>query len=382
MLIDVVEFARELISRKSITGESDNGAIELISNNLKNLGFNCIIQNFSGDGSYEVSNLYAERGASGRNLCFAGHTDVVPHGDESSWSVPPYSPQVVDGFLIGRGAVDMKGSIAAWVAALSEFLNDNKNFSHKLSMLITGDEEADSINGTVKMLKFITEKGAKIDSCVVGEPTNPNELGEMMKIGRRGSISFTLAVQGVQGHVAYPEKSRNPVTELVNILHELKGERLDKGNKFFDASNLEVTSVDVGNPTSNLIPEKASARFNIRFNNLHSTKALKKYVTHICNKHSKKYELEVRKGECESFISKPGALADVVEYSVKEVIGKKPVRSTTGGTSDARFIKDYAEVVEFGLVNTTAHKVDEKTSVEDLNNLKNIYKSIIQNYFA
>lgn len=382
MLLDVVEFAKELISRKSITGESDNGAIELLSTNLKNLGFNCITQNFSGDGSYEVGNLYAERGSSGRNLCFAGHTDVVPHGDESSWSVPPYSPQIVDGYLIGRGAVDMKGSIAAWVAALSEFLNENKNFSHKLSMLITGDEEADSINGTVKMLKFITEKGKKIDSCVVGEPTNPNELGEMMKIGRRGSISFTLTVHGVQGHVAYPEKSRNPVTELVNILHELKSERLDKGNKFFDASNLEVTSVDVGNPTSNIIPEKASARFNIRFNNLHSTKALKKHVTHICNKHAKKYELEVRKGECESFISTPGKLADVIEHSVKQVLGKKAVRSTTGGTSDARFIKDYAEVVEFGLVNTTAHKVDEKVSVEDLRNLKEIYKNIIQNYFA
>ena len=383
MTINVVDFALELISKKSISGEVDSGAIALVSDSLKKLGFNCNIHSFSGDDSYEVGNLYAEFGSSGKNLCYAGHTDVVPAGDEKSWSVPPFSPKIVNDVLIGRGAVDMKGSIAAWISAVSEFLSENPGFNKgKLSFLITGDEEADSINGTVKMLKFISEKGVKIDSCVVGEPTNPENLGDMMKIGRRGSISFNLTVQGVQGHVAYPEKVKNPNTILIKILNELTTEKLDKGNKFFQPSNLEVTSIDVGNPTGNLVPAKASARFNVRFNNLHTTKSVKKHVTHICNKYAEKYELEVRKGECESFISKSGPLADVVEKSVKEILNKTPERSTTGGTSDARFIKDYAEVVEFGLVNTTAHKVDEKVSTKDLVDLKDIYKKIIQNYFA
>lgn len=381
-MIDVAQFALNLISRKSISGENDGGAIELLYQTLKSNNFNCIIKNFEGDGSYNVGNLYAEFGGVGKNLCFAGHTDVVPPGDENSWSVPPFQPKIVDGYLIGRGAVDMKGAVAAWVVAVIEFLEQNKNFDKgKLSLLITGDEEADSINGTAKMLKYISENGLKINSCVVGEPTNPENLGDMMKIGRRGSISFVLTVHGLQGHVAYPEKTVNPNTIIVNILSELKNKKLDKGNKYFDASNLEVTSIDVGNPTANVIPAKAVAKFNIRFNNLHSIKSVRKHVTHICNKFSDKFDLEVRKGECESFISTPGKLADVVEKSVKEIIGKKPKRSTTGGTSDARFIKDYAEVVEFGLVNTTAHKVDEKVSVEDLNNLKNIYKKIIENYF-
>ncbi len=383
MAIEVVDFALELIARKSISGEADNGAIALVSETLGKLDFECHTHNFSGDESYEVGNLYASFGTSGKNLCFAGHTDVVPGGDDKLWSVPPFSPKIVNGNLIGRGAVDMKGSIAAWVAATSEFLEENPGFNKgKLSFLITGDEEADSINGTVKMLKFISEKGIKIDSCIVGEPTNAEILGDMMKIGRRGSISFTLTVHGLQGHVAYPEKVKNPNKIIIKILSELISERIDKGNKFFQPSNLEVTSIDVANTTANLVPEKASARFNIRFNNLHSSKSVRKHVMHICNKHSEKFELEARKGECEAFLSKPGILADVVESSVKEVIGRKPVRSTTGGTSDARFIKDYAEVVEFGLINTTAHKIDEKTSVEDLVNLKNIYKKIIENYFA
>jgi len=382
MPIDVVDFTLSLISKRSISGEPDSGAIELLKNSLLSYGFDCSIQNFSGDGSYEVGNLYAQRGSSGKNLCFAGHTDVVPPGDENSWSVPPFTPQIVDGKLIGRGAVDMKGAIAAWISAVSEFLEENKDFSQTLSLLITGDEEADSVNGTVKMLKFISDKGIKIDSCIVGEPTNSEKLGDMMKIGRRGSISFTLTVRGLQGHVAYPEKVVNPNKALINILHELISKRLDKGNKFFSASNLEVTSIDVGNTTTNLIPAQASARFNIRFNNLHSTKALRKYVTAICNKHAKNYELEVRKGECESFLSRAGVLADIVAASAKRVVGILPVKSTTGGTSDARFIKDYAEVVEFGLVNTTAHKIDEQTPVADLINLKNIYKNIISAYFA
>jgi succinyl-diaminopimelate desuccinylase len=383
MTIDVTNFALELISKKSVSGTPDEGAIALIKTSLEKYGFKSYQQNFSGDGSYDVLNLYSEYGSTGKNLCFAGHTDVVPSGDEASWTTPPFSPQIKNGYLIGRGAVDMKGSIAAWVSALSEFLTENPNFNKgKLSFLITGDEEADSINGTVKMLKFITEKNIKLDSCIVGEPTSTEKLGDMIKIGRRGSLSFILTVYGVQGHVAYPEKVVNPNTILVKILNHLISKKLDKGNKYFGASNLEITSIDVANPTGNLVPEKATAKFNIRFNNLHTAKSLKKYVAGVCNKYAKKYEIETRKGECESFLSRAGALADIVERSISQTIGIKTVKSTTGGTSDARFIKDYCEVVEFGLLNNTAHKIDEKTSVEDLINLKNTYKKIIENYFG
>lgn len=382
-MIEVTNFALELISKKSVSGQVDEGAIALIKTSLEKYGFKSYQQNFSGDGSYDVLNLYSEFGISGKNLCFAGHTDVVPSGDESSWSNPPFSPQIKDGYLIGRGAVDMKGSIAAWVSAVSEFLTENQNFNKgKLSFLITGDEEADSINGTVKMLKFITENGIKLDSCVVGEPTSTEKLGDMIKIGRRGSLSFILTVHGVQGHVAYPEKIVNPNTILVKILNHLISKKLDKGNKHFGASNLEITSIDVGNATGNLVPQKATAKFNIRFNNLHTAKSLKKYVAGVCNKYAEKYEIETRKGECESFLSKSGVLAEIVAKSINETIGIKTVKSTTGGTSDARFIKDYCEVVEFGLLNNTAHKIDEKTSVEDLINLKNTYKKIIENYFG
>jgi succinyl-diaminopimelate desuccinylase len=383
MTIDVTNFALELISKKSVSGQVDEGAIALIKTSLEKYGFKSYQQNFSGDGSYDVLNIYSEYGSTGKNLCFAGHTDVVPSGDEASWTTPPFSPQIKDGYLIGRGAVDMKGSIAAWVSAVSEFLTENQNFNKgKLSFLITGDEEADSINGTVKMLKFITESGFKLDSCVVGEPTSTEKLGDMIKIGRRGSLSFILTVHGVQGHVAYPEKVVNPNTILVKILSHLISKKLDKGNKHFGASNLEITSIDVVNATGNLVPQKATAKFNIRFNNLHTAKSLKKYVAGVCNKYAEKYDIETRKGECESFLSRAGVLADIVERAISQTIGIKTVKSTTGGTSDARFIKDYCEVVEFGLLNNTAHKIDEKTSVEDLINLKNTYKKIIENYFA
>jgi len=383
MAIDVLDFALELISKRSISGETDEGAIELCAGTLKKMGFKNTTENFSGDGSYNVLNLYSEYGSGGKNLCFAGHTDVVPPGDERSWSVPPFSPKVVNGVLIGRGAVDMKGSIAAWISAVSEFLEANKNFNKgKLSLLITGDEEADSVNGTVKMLKSITAKGVKIDSCIVGEPTNPERLGEMMKIGRRGSISFTITVQGVQGHVAYPKKANNPTTILVRILSELTTHKLDSGNEFFEPSNLEVTSIDVNNPTANLIPEKASARLNIRFNNEHTGEKLAALVRTICAKHSDKFEIETRKGACESFLSEPGNLAYVVEGAAGNILGIFPAKSTTGGTSDARFIKDYAEVVEFGLINQTAHKVDEQVALTDLTALKNIYRKVIENYFS
>jgi succinyl-diaminopimelate desuccinylase len=385
MPINVTDFALELISKKSISGEKDEGAIELLNLTLSRLGFDCEIVTFSGDGSYEVANLYAQynKSGSGLNLCFAGHTDVVPAGDLSLWSVEPFTPKIVDGFLIGRGAVDMKGSIACWVYAVSEFLEENKKFSKGcLSFLITGDEEADSINGTVKLLDHISKKNIKLNSCIVGEPTNTDYVGDMMKIGRRGSISFTLKVNGLQGHVAYPEKVINPNSIIIKILNELISTKLDNGNEFFQASNLEVTSIDVNNSATNVVPQSATAKFNIRFNNIHTTSKIKDFVDLVCKKHSQNFELTTRKGACEAFLSKPQKLAELVLESAQEVTRKTPVKSTTGGTSDARFIKDYCEVVEFGLINSTAHKIDEKIKVSELEDLKNIYKKIIEKYFA
>jgi succinyl-diaminopimelate desuccinylase len=380
-MIDAVKLSLELISKKSISGFKDEGAISLLVSNLKNLGFNCEVITFSDVKSYDVENLYAEIGTGGKNLCFAGHTDVVPPGDENLWSVKPFAPEIIDGYLVGRGASDMKCAIAAFVSAVSEYLETNKNFGGKLSLLITGDEEADSINGTVKLLEHIYKNGKKIDNCIVGEPTNPENIWEMIKIGRRGTINFTLTVKGVQGHVAYPNIADNPVTKLVNILHKLKQTPIDSGNDFFQSSNLEVTSIDVGNKATNVIPERAVANFNVRFNNLQTADSVKKFVEDICKSETKNYEIKAPYS-FESFLCKPEKFANIIKDSVIKVTGKTPVFSTTGGTSDARFIKDYCEVAEFGLINKTAHKIDEKVKVEEIVTLKNIYLEVIKQYFA
>ncbi|HCR85284.1 MAG TPA: succinyl-diaminopimelate desuccinylase [Alphaproteobacteria bacterium] len=382
MPLDVLKETSEIISYKSVTGTQDEGAILYLKEKLESLGFKTITETFKGDGSYDVLNLYAEYGKSGRNLCFAGHTDVVPAGDESKWTVNPFYPKIVDGYLIGRGAVDMKSSITAWLCAVSEFLNENRGFdAGKISMLITGDEEADAVNGTVKLLSSITTKGYRIDHCIVGEPSNPLKLGEMIKIGRRGSLSCTLTVNGVQGHVAYPEKAQNPNPIIIKILNELSDVKFDSGNQFFSATNLEVTTIDVANPTTNLIPSKATASFNIRFNNEQTRAGLIEKINEVCKKYTSNYELRSFQSNAEPFLSNPGLLADFIKKACKEVINKTPELSTTGGTSDARFIKDYCEVAEFGLTNETAHKIDEKVKVEDLYKLKDIYKRVIEIYF-
>lgn len=382
MPISATELALDLISQKSISCEEDQGAIEFLSGVLETLGFENDIHVFSEEGTYDVKNLYSElRGGQGKNLCFAGHTDVVPPGDENSWSVPPFEPQIVDGMLIGRGAVDMKGAIAAWVSALSKYLEQGNKPSGILSLLITGDEEADAINGTVKLLKHVTKQGKEIDSCIVGEPTNPEKLGEMMKVGRRGSISFALKINGTQGHVAYPDQAVNPNHCLTRILNELINTELDKGNKYFQPSSLQVTSIDVGNTASNVIPQKATARVNIRFNTEHSQKSLTDMVEKICAEYADDFDISVAKGS-DPFLSEPAGLSDIVFDSVSEVMNIEPEKSTTGGTSDARFIKDYAEVVEFGLINKTAHKIDEQVAVDDLEKLSDIYLGIIKRYFA
>jgi succinyl-diaminopimelate desuccinylase len=389
-----VKLSLEIISQKSVSGQPDSGAIAMLKKYLQPLGFTNIDLNFSGDGSYAVDNLYAfKKGAyytnRTKNLCFAGHTDVVPAGDEANWSVKPYEPKIVEcangQVLIGRGAADMKCAIVCWLAAIAEFVSENPNHKTTLSFLITGDEEADSINGTIKVLKWLEQNAAPqniptLSHTIVGEPTNPETLGDMIKIGRRGSISFELVVHGVQGHVAYPDLAENPNRKLVSILNALNNYKFDEGNEFFLPTNLEVTSIDVGNKTSNLIPASASARMNVRFNNLHNSAQVRTQIEDICKKFSSNFELKQIGSIAESFLNKKTAFTDFVVKAIKDVTGKTPEISTTGGTSDARFIKDYSEVIEFGLINKTAHKVDENALVADIIKLKDIYKNIIVSF--
>lgn len=382
MPLDPVSYAQDIICQKSISGEVDKGALDVLEHTLTELGFVCHRIPFEGDGSYRVDNLYAHYAGSpgGRHLCFAGHTDVVPVGDVAAWSVDPFSADIVEDELIGRGAVDMKGAIACWVAAISRVLDSDTEIG-SLSLLITGDEEADAVNGTVKMLDWLKERGEQIDHCVVGEPTNPKALGDMIKIGRRGSLGMTLTVKGIQGHVAYPDVAHNPVTDMVQILSTLSSRVLDEGTEFFPPSNLEITSVDVGNSASNVIPAQAVARFNIRYNDLHSKASLLEWIEQSCQAVTSDYSLQ-QGSDCEVFITPPGEFSQLIAGAVEQVTGRMPKLSTTGGTSDARFIKDICTVVECGLINETAHKVDERIAVHALNDLTDIYEKVIMGYFA
>ena len=381
-IIDPIELAQELIRCPSIT-PADAGALKVLQKHLESLGFKCQHMTFSHKNTADVDNLYARFGSAGKNLCFAGHTDVVPVGDEGAWTVDPFEAKIKNRYLIGRGVSDMKGAIAAWVAAASIYLSENKNkpINGSLSLLITGDEEGPSINGTKKVLKWLKESNReKIDACIVGEPTNPKHLGEMIKIGRRGSINFNLTVFGVQGHSAYPHLADNPIPKLMEILGKIKKKPLDKGTEYFDSSNLEITSIDTGNIAANVIPAKVTAKMNIRFNDLHTGKSLTNWMKEICDEITSDYDLTA---DCsgESFITKPGKLSDLVMNAVENITGVEPVLSTSGGTSDARFIKDYCPVVEFGLTNETAHKVDERARIEDIEMLTKIYLEIIRSYF-
>lgn len=368
-----VELAAKLISFKSVT-PNDDGAISFLSELLKSHGYKIEIAEF---GQTPIKNLYARIGTTSPNLCFAGHTDVVPVGDEKAWSVDPFGGVIKDGFLIGRGAVDMKTSIACFISAAKQFIDTHQNFG-SISFLITGDEEADAIDGTVKMLKHINDT---LDHCIVGEPTNPSNLGEMIKIGRRGSATFTIRVDGTQGHVAYPHNADNPITHLVKILNELKSKKLDDGNENFDPSNLEIVTIDVGNKATNVIPAHATANVNIRFNNFHTPDSLYALISETCKKYADgKFEI-IRHNPAESFITENSTFANLMAQSIKEVLGMDTVLSTTGGTSDARFIKDYCPVIEFGLVNESAHKIDEKVKIIDIENLTKIYYTFIRKYF-
>ena len=379
MQISELKLAKELIRKPSVTPK-DAGAINILVKNLRSLGFKCQLINFK-----NIKNLYAKLGKSSPNFCYAGHTDVVPPGNISDWSVNPFRPTVKNNKLIGRGANDMKASIACFVAAVSKFKNKNKKFKGSISLVITGDEEGIAINGTKKVVEYLKKKKEKINFCIVGEPTNPNKLGEMIKIGRRGSITGRLTVIGTQGHVAYPHRANNPSDTIIRILKKLKEKKLDNGTKNFQASNLEVTKININNHADNVIPGSANAVFNIRFNNKHSSNSLKRKLNVIFKSISKKAKCKFNiKYEVsgESFLTKPNKTTYMIQNTIKKITKIKPKLSTTGGTSDARFIRKIAPCLEFGLVGKTMHKVDESVPITDLKKLTKIYESILENYFS
>ena len=380
--LNELKLAKELIRFPSIT-PNDAGVMKFLEMKLKKLGFKIKILEFKEKGFKPVKNLYARLGTKSPNLCYAGHLDVVPPGNIKDWTINPFKPSVKKGNLIGRGANDMKSSIAAFVTAVSNFLSKNKRLNGSISLLITGDEEGDAINGTKKVVEFLKKKREKINFCLVGEPTNPKVLGEMIKIGRRGSLTGKLIIFGSQGHVAYPYRANNPSTIIVNILKKLKDIKFDKGTKNFQATNLEVTRININNNADNVIPAKAEATFNIRFNDKHSSSSLKKRLNKIFKKLNKKYKSKFKieyKVSGEAFLTKPNKTTFMIQNVIKKITRLKPKLSTTGGTSDLRFIKDICPGLEFGLVGKTMHKVDEAVSLKDLRNLTKIYEDILQNY--
>ena len=376
-LTDALELARALIKRPSVTPR-DEGALDVLETALKSLGFTCERMRFEGGGADPIDNLYARFGTASPNFCFAGHTDVVPVGN--GWTVEPFAGEVIDGKLFGRGAADMKGAIAAFVAGVARFLKDTKP-AGSISLLITGDEEGDAVNGTVKMLERLAARGETLDVCVVGEPTNPTKLGEMIKIGRRGSLTAKLTVHGTQGHSAYPHLSDNPIPRLLQMLTAITSKALDEGTAHFQSSTLALTTVDVGNPATNVTPAAAHAGFNIRFNDLHTGASLSTWLRETFDAISKDYDLTI-KISGESFLTPPGDLSDLVADAVKSVTGLTPELSTTGGTSDARFIKDACPVCEFGMVGVSMHKADEHCALADLEKLAAIYHKILARYFG
>ena len=374
-LIDPIELSQALIRRPSVT--PDNGdTMELLTEHLTALGFQCHNLVFEEDGTDPVPNLYARLGTDTPNFCFAGHTDVVPVGAAHNWSVDPFAADIKDGNLYGRGASDMKSAIAAFVAAVSRFLS-GETPKGSISLLITGDEEGPALNGTRKVLDWLQARGEVIDYCLVGEPTNPHELGQMIKVGRRGSLHGMLTVHGIQGHVAYPHTAKNPIPDLVKVLAELDKEPLDGGNELFQASNLEIVNIDVGNDSHNVIPADAKARFNVRFNNEFSPESLQAELTRRMKQAGVEYHIDWWVSG-DSFLTEKGPLSDAVVSAVEKATGKTPELSTTGGTSDARFIKNICPVVEFGLVGATMHKIDEHVAVSDIETLSEIYLNILQ----
>ena len=384
-LTDPIAIARELIRCPSVT-PAEGGALQFLAGVLQSAGFKVERLRFSQPGTATVENLYARIGEGSPHLVFAGHTDVVPPGESSAWTHPPFAGAIVGEELYGRGAADMKGAIACFVAAVSAYLTAHRGKPDgSLSLLITGDEEGAAINGTAKLLKWAAERGIRFDQCLLGEPTNGARLGDAMKIGRRGSLNGTLIVKGKQGHVAYPQLAENPIPVLVALMHQLMSEPLDHGTEHFDPSHLEFTSVDVGNPTVNLIPAEARARFNIRYNDRHSRDSLKRLIKIRCRNAAAprgRVSLEFAPSNSEVFLTASGPFLDLVVDAVVEITGRRPHLSTSGGTSDARFIKNYCPVVEFGLIGRTIHQIDERVALSDLTAPTAIYRLVIDRYFA
>jgi succinyl-diaminopimelate desuccinylase len=377
-LSDPVALTQALIRCPSVT-PVEGGALNLLQNWLSHLGFTCTRLPF-GDGAARVDNLYARLGKDGPHFCYAGHSDVVPPGELSQWSADPFAAEIRNGYLTGRGAADMKGSIAAFVSATAKAVHEGQ-VRGSLSFLITGDEEGPAQFGTTKVLDWMAQNNEVPDHCLVGEPTSAQALGDMAKIGRRGSMNAEIIVLGAQGHVAYPDRADNPIAPLVRALAAFEARVLDEGNAHFQASNLEITTVDVGNATENMIPAQARARLNIRFNTAHSGESLSAWIKETLQQHAPKHELSIRISG-EAFLSPPGTLSTLVTNSVHKITGRTPELSTTGGTSDARFIQRLCPVIEFGLVGQSMHKVDEHVAVDDIRALRAIYADMIESYFA
>ncbi len=376
--VDPLELSRALIRCPSVTPE-DAGALRVLSAALERLGFSCHRLRFAEDGTAPVDNLYARLGERAPNFCFAGHTDVVPPG--AGWSVDPFAAEIRGSRLYGRGAADMKTAIGCFVAAAARHLQEGGEPRGSISLLITGDEEGPAVNGTRTVLSWLAGRGERLDACLIGEPTNPSALGEMIKIGRRGSLNAHLRVDGVQGHAAYPHLADNPIPRLLRMLAALDAEPLDAGTDFFQPSTLTFTSIDVGNAASNVIPAAARAAFNIRFNDRHTAASLREWIEARCLSVGGRYALEM---ECsgEAFVCKPGPLAEMVASAATECTGRMPEFSTSGGTSDARFLKDACAVCEFGMVGESAHKVDENVAVADLETLTAIYAGVLARFFG
>jgi len=385
-LTDPLPLARALIQRVSVT-PVDDGALDVLQAALETLGFRCRRMPFSAPDTDPVDNLYArldlDTTGKGPVLCFAGHTDVVPAG--TGWTRDPFAAEIADGLLYGRGAADMKGAIACFAAAVARFRQDRagQGTMGGISLLITGDEEGPAVNGTKRVVEALAAEGERMDHCIVGEPSNPEALGDQIKVGRRGSMNTTLTVTGRQGHAAYPHLADNPIPRLMEMLGALTAEPLDNGSDQFEPSTLTLTSVDVGNPATNVIPGQAVARFNIRFNDRHDSRSLMASIRAVCGRvqadRPGSFDLDFAVSG-ESFLTPPGAFSDLVSDAVATVTGRRPALSTSGGTSDARFIKDIAQVVELGLVNRTIHQADEHTSLADLEGLTEIYRDILTSY--
>lgn len=380
MTFSALDIAIKLIQCPSVTPE-DAGAQVYLKDLLTSHGFDIYDLPFEGRGSYRVENFFARYGTGAPHLCFAGHTDVVPAGDEAAWSVPPFAGTVKDGKLIGRGSSDMKGDDAAFIAATLKYLKDNPGFTGSISFLITGDEEKDAVNGTARVLEWMKEHGHIPDACLVAEPSNPDYMGQSIRIGRRGSLSGTLTLHGTQGHVAYPEKADNPLPRLIQCLDALNDITFDSGSGFFPPTNLEVTSIDVANKADNVIPAKGAAQFNIRFSDQWDFESLEERLHTALRGVCDDYDVVFKRG-ARSFLTQPGAWTNLVVKAVETVMGKTPEMNAGGGSSDARFVAQYCDVVECGMVSKTIHQVDEYCTLEELEQCESIYREILKLYFA